>query len=50
MAKTIRRNPMSVSTVNLDEKYINFMEYKGLCTNKNYVTIDQETFSEVNKC
>lgn len=48
MAKTIRRNPMSVSTVNLDEKYINFMEYKGLCTNKNYVTIDQETFSEVN--
>ena len=30
MAKTIRRNPMSVSTVNLDEKYINFMEYKGL--------------------
>ena len=48
MAKTIRRNPMSVSTVNLDEKYINFMEYKGLCTNKNYVTVDQETFSEVN--
>ena len=48
MAKTIRRNPMSVSTVNLDEKYINFMECKGLCTNKNYITIDQETFSEVN--
>ena len=48
MAKTIRRNPMSVGTVNLDEKYINFMEYKGLCTNKNYVTVDQETFSEVN--
>ncbi len=48
MAKTIRRNPMSAGTNSLDEKYMNFLEYKGLNTNKNYVSIDQETFTEVN--
>lgn len=45
---TIRRNPMSTSTNSLNEQYMNFLEYKGLNTNKNYVSIDQETFTEVN--
>lgn len=45
---TIRRNPMSVGTNSLSEQYMNFLEYKGLNTNKNYVSIDQETFTEVN--
>lgn len=48
MANTIRRNPMSTSTNSLSEQYMNFLEYKGLNTNKNYVSIDQETFTEVN--
>ena len=45
---TIRRNPMSAGTNSLSEQYMNFLEYKGLNTNKNYVSIDQETFTEVN--
>lgn len=45
---TIRRNPMSTSTNSLSEQYMNFLEYKGLNTNKNYVSIDQETFTEAN--
>ena len=45
---TIRRNPMSTNTNSLSEQYMNFLEYKGLNTNKNYVSIDQETFTEVN--
>ena len=47
---TIRRNPMSVSNNSLSEQYMNFLEYKGLNTNKNYVSIDQETFTEVKIC
>lgn len=45
---TIRRNPMSTSSNSLSEQYMNFLEYKGLNTNKNYVSIDQETFTEAN--
>lgn len=48
MANTIRRNPFSVNVSSLDESYFNFAQYKGLCTNKNYVSIDQQSFSEVN--
>lgn len=48
MANTIKRNPFSVNVSSLDENYFNFAQYKGLCTNKNYITIDQQSFSEVN--
>ena len=48
MANTIKRNPFSVNVSSLNESYFNFAQYKGLCTNKNYVSIDQESFSEVN--
>lgn len=47
MARTVRRNVLSVNINNLNEKYDNFVEFHGLCTNKNYVGIDQRTFSEV---
>lgn len=47
MGRTIRRNVASVGINNLDEKYENMTEFHGLCTNKNYVGIDQNTFSEV---
>ena len=48
MGRTVRRNALSVNVGSLDEKYFNFMQFKGLCTNKNYVGIDQNTFDEVN--
>lgn len=48
MGRTVRRNALSVNVGSLDEKYFNFMQFKGLCTNKNYVGIDQTTFDEVN--
>lgn len=51
MAKTVNRRPLSVTTDSDDlpqETYFNFAEFKGLNTNRNYVTIDQNSFSEVN--
>lgn len=53
MAKrTVRRSVNSISTntaENLEEAigYFNFAEFKGLNTNKNYITIDQQSFEEV---
>lgn len=50
MAKrTLRRNPLSVDTddYKLDEQYANFAEFKGLNTNKNYITVDQNSFEDV---
>ena len=50
MAKrTLRRNPLSVDTDNYDlnEQYANFAEFKGLNTNKNYITVDQNSFEDV---
>lgn len=51
MTKTVNRRPLSVTTDSDDlpqETYFNFAEFKGLNTNRNYVTIDQNSFSEVN--
>ena len=50
MAKrTLRRNPLSVDTddYDLNEQYANFAEFKGLNTNKNYITVDQNSFEDV---
>lgn len=53
MAKrTVRRSVNSISTntaEDLEEAigYFNFAEFKGLNTNKNYITIDQQSFEEV---
>lgn len=50
MARTIRRQPFSVSTDadNFSKSYFfNQTQFKGLCDNKNDVSIDQSTFSDV---
>lgn len=46
--RTIKRNPLSVDTddYDLEEKYFNFAEFKGINSNKNYITIDQQSFED----
>ena len=52
MAKrTVRRSVNSISTETAEDLeeaigYFNFAEFKGLNTNKNYITIDQQSFEE----
>lgn len=46
--KTYNTTPMTVSTQQLEMSYANFASFKGINNNKNYVTVDQETFSEAN--
>lgn len=50
--KTYNRSPMSVEMgyyekQGLRDSYFNLNEFKGLCTDKNYVNVDQQTFSDV---
>ena len=50
MARTIRRQPFSVSTNSNDfpkSYFFNQTQFKGLCDNKNDVSIDPLTFSDV---
>ena len=44
MGRTINRNPLSVNVKSLDERYFNFAEFHGMNSNKNYITIDQQSF------
>lgn len=46
MGRTINRTPLSVDVKSLDEQYFNFAEFKGINHNKNYITIDQQSFEE----
>lgn len=49
--KTYNRIPASVSiptTKQLGIKYFNYTSWKGKCTDKNYIGVDQETFEECN--
>ena len=46
MAKTVNRNPYSVNISKQDDKFFTHSEWKGLCTNKNYFNIDQQTFED----
>lgn len=46
MRRTLNREPLSVNVGSLEERYFNFAEFKGICSNKNYITIDQQTFEE----
>lgn len=46
MGRTVNRNPLSVDVNSLDEQYFNFAEFKGINHNKNYITIDQQSFEE----
>lgn len=42
--RTINRPPMSVNIPDVDYKYFNHYNWKGLNTNKNYYDLDPETF------
>lgn len=46
MGRTINRNPLSVDVKSLDEQYFNFAEFHGINSNKNYITIDQQSFED----
>lgn len=46
MGRTINRNPLSVNVNSLDEQYFNFAEFHGINSNKNYITIDQQSFED----
>ena len=46
MAKTFNRTPFSVREPNFEYKFFNHVNWKGLCTDKNYFNIDQETFED----
>nr|DAR14310.1 MAG TPA: hypothetical protein [Caudoviricetes sp.] len=47
--KTINRNPMSVKQLDYNDvnyKFFNHANWKGMCEDKNYMGVDQETFAE----
>ena len=49
--KTINRRPKSVKELsydNVDYKFFNHNNWKGVCDDKNYLSIDQETFADSN--
>lgn len=48
MANTIRRQPFSVPITQTKDGFFNHTNFKGLCDNKNDITVDQETFADVN--
>lgn len=48
MSRTVNRNATQVPVNKLDEKYENFNEFHGLCDNKNYLGVDQQTFEDCN--
>lgn len=48
MGRTVLRTPASVGTANLNEKYFNFTQFDGINSNKNFIGIDQLSFSSAN--
>lgn len=54
MARTVNRTPITVPTTGTsltklgNKHYFNLAEFKGICSNKNYLTIDQSTFEDAN--
>ena len=47
--KTINRSPMSVKQLDYSDvnyKFFNHVNWKGMCEDKNYMGVDQETFAE----
>lgn len=47
MGRTINRYPQTVNTnVGNDDKFFNHVNWKGICTYKNYPNLDQETFED----
>lgn len=51
MSRTVRRMPMTNDTdlaEDINYGYANFASFKGLCDDKNYLGIDQQTFEDAN--
>ena len=49
MARTVHRNPLSVSTdPGIDYKFFAISNWSGLCSNKNLLNVNQETFEDCN--
>ena len=51
MARTINRQPWNVRSLNYGDtgyKYFGYSDWKGKCTNKNFIGVDQETFEDCN--
>lgn len=49
MAKTYNRAPLSPTRVDYDDtayKYFGYSTWKGICTDKNFIGVDQETFED----
>lgn len=46
MAKTINRIPVQVRVNTIKDYFFNHTNWKGLCTSKNILTVDQETFAQ----
>lgn len=47
MIRTVNRQPMSVPVKGNKDKFFNQVEFKGLCDKQNDVTVDAQTFSDV---
>ena len=47
MIRTVNRQPMSVPIKGNKDKFFNQVEFKGLCDKQNDVTVDAQTFSDV---
>lgn len=51
MARTINRQPWNVRSIDYSDtgyKYFGYSEWKGKCTDKNFIGVDQETFEDCN--
>lgn len=51
MTKTINRQPWTVRSIDYDDvgyRYFGYSDWKGKCTNKNFIGVDQETFEDCN--
>lgn len=51
MARTINRQPWNVRSLDYGDtgyKYFGYSDWKGKCTNKNFIGVDQETFEDCN--
>lgn len=46
MGRTVNRTPFTVDKPSVSNKFFNQVNWKGICTNKNYFNIDQETFED----
>lgn len=49
MARTFNRVPLTVESIDYDDtayKYFGYSDWKGICSNKNFIGVDQETFED----